>query len=1005
MSGNTTPQTEDPAVAGEPGDMGWALIGAFTCLILLVLAATAFTLWDGRRTTIHEYQDRQVRLGNVLAEQTERSLQAVDLVVAATVDQMRAAGTETDDDFRRQMAGEQVHTELVQKLRNLPLLEALTVLDSHGRLVNTSRFWPSAGRDLSAGDAFRHDQGPPGKEPYVSDLETGRLSGEWTFFLTRRIVGHDGRFVGLVSGAISLPYFSDLFAAIDGDSDALITLLRPDGTILALYPRTLAYVGRRLPVSSPWYAVLARGGGLYEGTGYIERKARSTSVHPLRNYPLVIDVGIDNAIALSDWRRQALLIGLGSTVITFTLLGLFQLLRRQFRHLANSAGDLRRTAVALRCSEAALASKSRVLETTLRYMDQGIMMITTDRKVVFWNARVSVLLDLPETLLAKEPSFDEVRAYQWQIDEFSQTPAELKDAIYVDGMLSVPHVYERRRPNGQVLEIRSVPMPDGGVVRTYTDITDRKKAEEFAAAARDQAEAARAAAEKANQAKTEFLANMSHEIRTPMNGIIGMNELMLRSDITETQREWAAGIQESAQALLSIIDDILDISKLEAGKVDLERTDFHLGDTIRAAVGLLHPFAQEKGLNLICTIDPAIERRVHGDPFRLRQVLVNLIGNAVKFTERGKVEVRAATDPSDPILIRIEVEDTGIGMAPATLGRLFQKFAQADSSISRRFGGTGLGLAISRELTELMSGTLTGESTEGKGSLFRVMLPLLDAAGELSGGGPGDEAPEPVTRPLHVLVADDNATNQRLLTALLQRAGYGVTVAANGRKAVEAIVRERFDVVLMDVQMPIMDGIQAVNHIRALPPPHCDIPIIAVTADALHGAAERYLAVGMDGYLSKPLSSVALFEAVNTFAAEGRPKRSPAEGVPVIDDPTIEALRAFLPPNEIEALLIESLTDIEARTRLLGTRLEAADAAGAARQAHDLVSVAGNCGAHALSVLARDIERACRQGVMIDAIEGFARLRDMAARSIDALTNLRDKLTKAAGPEGITIDH
>jgi signal transduction histidine kinase/DNA-binding NarL/FixJ family response regulator len=1002
MSG-TTPTTEDPAVAGETVGAGWALIGAFVCVILLVLAATALALWDGRQTTIHEYQDRQVRLGVILAEQAGRALQAADLVVAATVDQIQADGIQTDVDLRREMASDEFHAELDQKLRNLPQLEALTVQDSHGRAVNTSRFWPSIGRDLSAGDVFHHYQGKLVDDPYISSPENGRLSGEWTFFLARRIVGPDGRLVGIVSGTISLKYFADFFKAVDGDDNALITLLRRDGTILVLYPPSPAFLGRRLPESSPWYRVLAAGGGLYEAPGYTGGESCSTSVHPLRDYPLVIDVGTDDDAALADWRRQTLYIGLGSAVVIFTLLGLFQLLRVQFRHLADNAGDLRKAAAALRGSEAALAAKSRVLESTLRYMDQGIMMITADRKVVAWNARTSVLLDLPETLLAKDPHFDEVQAYQWRIDEFSQTPDDLKAAIQAGGMLEVPHVYERRRPNGQVLEIRSVPMPDGGLVRTYTDITDRKQAEEFAAAARDQAETARATAEQANQAKTEFLANMSHEIRTPMNGIIGMNDLMLRSGLTETQREWADGIQESAMALLSVIDDILDISKLEAGKVELEHTDFHLADTIRTAVALLRPSAAEKGLNLVCAIDPTTERRVNGDPFRLRQVLVNLIGNAVKFTEHGRVEVRAEADPADPLLIRIEVEDTGIGMAPRTLDRLFEKFAQADSSISRRFGGTGLGLAISRELTELMNGRLTGESTEGKGSVFRMVLPLADATGEAVGGEPpaGESSgqPEPATRVLHVLVVDDNFTNQRLLAALLRGAGHSVTVAANGRKAVEAVVHEQFDIVLMDVQMPVMDGIKAVSHIRALPPPKCDTPIIAVTADALHGAMERYRAAGMDGYLSKPLSASMLFRTLNEFTAEGRPKRFAADSMPMLDESAIETLLGFLPANQIAVLLTESLTDIEGRIRRIGVRLDAADTAGAAMEAHDLVSVAGNCGARALSALAREIERACKKGIVADAVEGFARMQDVAPAAIDALTRLRNAMMQGVGSE------
>jgi signal transduction histidine kinase/DNA-binding response OmpR family regulator len=992
-------------VAGQSVGTGRALIGTFVCLILMVLAATASAVWETRRSAIHEYEDREVHLGIVLAEQGQRALQAADQVVAAAVDQIQANGIETDDDLRRAMAGEDAFRELGQKLRNLPQLESLTIMDSSGRAVNTSRFWPSAGRDLSGGDVFRHFQSKSDNGPYISRPQKGNLSGDWSFFLARRLVGHDGRFLGTVNGTISLRYFADLFDAADRENSLSIGLLERDGTIVMAHPRAPELVGRHLPENSHWHQVVAAGGGVFEALSFRNGAPSSIAVNPLRDYPLVIDVATVKNVALAGWRLQALYTCLESALVIATLLGLFQLSRLQFRRLADNASDLHAAATALRSSETALAAKSQVLETTLRYMDQGIMMITADRRVVAWNARAAILLDLPEALLAKEPLFDEVQDYQWRIGEFEQTNEALQAAIQAGGMLEVPSLYERRRPNGRVLEIRTVPMPDGGVVRTYSDITDRKQAEEFAAAARDQAEAARAAAETANRAKTEFLANMSHEIRTPMNGIIGMNHLLLRSELTPTQREWAAGVQESAQALLGVIDDILDISKLEAGKVELESADFHLGDTIRTACGLMRPCAVEKGLDLVCHVDPAVDHVVHGDPFRLRQVLLNLTGNAVKFTERGHVEIRAEPDPSDAGRIRIEVEDTGIGMTPGTLGRLFQKFAQADSSISRRFGGTGLGLAISRELVELMDGKLTAESNEGRGSLFCVVLRLRDAVGDDASREdrdivPNRRGPEPPTRTLRVLVADDNPINQRLLSALLESAGHGVTVVANGRKAVEAVMNGQFDIVLMDVQMPVMDGIQATSHIRALAPPKRDIPIIALTADALHGAAERYRSVGMDAYLSKPLSAAVLFRALNQLTAEGRPKRSLADSLPVVDESAIETLRGFLPPEQIEALLTESLTDIEARIQRLSVRLDAADMAGAAKEAHDLVSVAGNCGARALSALARDIERACRQGVMADAEDGLVRLLDVAPNAIATLTGLRDAIVQEAGVKG-----
>jgi signal transduction histidine kinase/DNA-binding NarL/FixJ family response regulator len=984
----------------EGRSVGRALIGAFSGMVALVLLAAGLAVWDGRQATIRTYQERESRVGTVLAEQASRDFHAVDAAVLEIADHVRVSAGALAGGADATLPGsagyEATYHEMRKDLVNLPQLDALTITDASGTVVNSTRSWPPSGNDPSAIAAIRQFREASGSDPHIGDPVQGERAGHWNVALVRPIRTSDGRLAGVVSATVSLNYFQDFYHAVDQHGTDTITLLRRDGTMLAHHPIVPGAAGTRLPVNSQWYGVIAAGGGLYEATGVLSKETRSTAVRPLRDYPLVIDVGVPTYIALAEWRRQALLIGLGSALVVAILLGVFSLLQAQLHQLAENARVLQETANALRRSEAALAEKSKVLETTLRYMDQGILMVTADLRVAVWNARTLVLLDLPESLLAERPSFDDLREYQEQIDEFSEPSADLETPVFNDDTLSRPHLYERRRPNGTVLEIRSVPTPDGGVVRTYTDITNRKIAEGHAAAARDQAEAARFAAERANQAKTEFLANMSHEIRTPMNGIIGMNDLMLRSNLSPSQREFAMGVKESARALLSVIDDILDISKLEAGKVELELSDFQLGDMIRAAVGLMRPCALEKGLNLTCTIHPAADRRVHGDPFRLRQVLLNLIGNAVKFTERGLVHVRAGPDPADPLLTQIEVEDTGIGMSSDTLGRLFEKFAQADSSISRRFGGSGLGLAISRELTELMNGHLMVESDEDQGSTFRVKVPLGDARNASPDVEPRRDAAPPA-RHLHVLVADDNPINQRLLAALLDTAGHTATMAANGRQAVEAAMRERFDIVLMDVQMPVMDGIQATARIRAMPSPQCDVPIVALTADALHGAEERYLGAGMDSYLSKPLSAAALFDMLNALAVSGRPKRSATSLMPILDESAIESLRSFMKPAQLEALLTESLADIDARIGRLGSCLDAADGASAAKDAHDLVSVAGNCGARALSAMAREIERACRQGALADAAQIFTRMTGVANDAIGALTSLRDTLAAGDG--------
>jgi signal transduction histidine kinase/CheY-like chemotaxis protein len=648
-------------------------------------------------------------------------------------------------------------------------------------------------------------------------------------------------------------------------------------------------------------------------------------------------------------------------------------LERSSARLAEQAAELQAAAAALRASQTEVAEKSALLETTFEYMDEGIMMVTADRTVAICNRRAMDLLDLPEALIASRPHFGRILEYQRQHAEFDRATEDVAELLRAGGILNTAHIYERERPDGTILEIRSAPLPDGGIVRIYADITERKAAEARVDAARAQAEAARAQAVSANQAKTEFLANMSHEIRTPMNGIIGLTEILLRGKLDPQQTECAQGVFDSAKALLTVINDILDISKLEAGRLELEPSDFDLEGTVRAAVGFMALHAREKRLALSVTIEPRLSRTVHGDPIRLRQVLLNLVGNAVKFTEKGSIEVRVSAAPdAGPDWVRFEIADTGIGMSAESRDRVFQKFTQADSSISRRYGGTGLGLAISRELVELMGGTIGATSTPGQGSCFHFTVPLPAVAGEAPPPEPAAIATDtalPASRKLHVLVVDDNPINQRLLTVLLETEGHTVTVATNGREAVEAAMRETFDVILMDVQMPVMDGVQATRRIRSLPAPARNVPIIALTADALAGAEERYRSAGMDTYLSKPLSAAALFEKL--VAVTGETARTPrvaaVPDTPVVSDETIGTLRAILPGDQFTAFLDETIADIGVRSERLRAGLAGEDTATAAREAHDLVSVAGNCGAMIVSTTARAIEQACRRDDLLEA--------------------------------------
>lgn len=598
-----------------------------------------------------------------------------------------------------------------------------------------------------------------------------------------------------------------------------------------------------------------------------------------------------------------------------------------------------------------------------------------DCPLVFINPAFTQLTGYPpEEVLGRNCRFLQGRGTE------KESVRALRLAIAAGKPITLEFTNHRRDGRRFVNELRMAPVLDEtGQLVAYIgiqhDVTARKRAER-------EAIKARRAAERANKEKSDFLAFMSHEVRTPLHGVMGTLALLLDTALDAEQRAYAETAQRCGATLLHTVNELLDLSRIEAGKLGIHADPFSLADIVKDVLDLLAPAAAEKGIELSASLDHLLPGQLIGDPSRIRQVLINLTDNAVKFTHRGSVELRIAALPDGHV--GFAVTDTGIGIPPKLRQSLFTRFAQADPDGEQI--GSGLGLAICKRLVALMGGQIAVDSTPGRGSTFFFDLPLAHVPE--SGTPPPRIAPQPVlVQPLagahgRILLAEDGKANQLVAAAILRKAGYTVELARDGAEAAAAAESSDYDLVLMDIRMPLMDGYAATRAIRAVPGPRGRVPIIAMTASVMPGDSERCTAAGMDGHLPKPLGKAELLAAVQRVL-DARPRRprvpvpeaEPGATAPLLDRETLEELRAAVGPGRLPRLISVFTAETKERVR----RMHAlTDPHRIEDEAHSLKAAAATFGAIALRDAARALEAACQSADpaawrrILDVLPGLA---------------------------------
>jgi len=786
----------------------------------------------------------------------------------------------------------------------------VTLIDKDGFVITSNLSSDPARIDLSDREHFRVQKFTDKDELFISRPVLGRVSNRWSINVTRRIVDAQGKFAGVAVVSLDPEYLARFYSSIDIGKLGAISLVGMDGIIRARASRGALTTNTSLAQYPLLTAIKKENEGSLLAPSATDGIVRLFNYRGVKGYPLIVVVGLAQEEIFKQFKQDRNTLMAAGGVFSALLIGLFYLLQRYQAGLRRARDDLRER-------QLNALQKSQQLEATLENMSQGIVMVDGKGEVPVINRRALELLGLPDSFAVNPPSFSDLVG--WLIAR-KEVATEAEVASWR------PAMYERTRPNGTVIEVRTKELDNGGMVRTYSDITERKNNEKALAEARD-------AAERASRAQSNFLAMVSHELRTPMNAVIGLSEVLLQTKLSDVQRHHARIIEQSAEHLLGVINNILDFSRLEAGQETPEPVVFGVVDLVNNVMDIGQSLPRATRLSLTRSIGADVPACVFGDAGRVSQILLNFLSNGIKCTPQGSVHLAISRVPSalGELWLRFDITDTGPGIAPEVLSQLFKPFARGDITTTSAIGGTGLGLAISKSLAESLGGRVSVVSEPGKGSTFSCELPFQPAQ--------GSEKPETLRpprtglwRPLRILVAEDALANQMVIQSMLENMGHRPQLVANGAEAVKLAGEATFDLIFMDVQMPVMDGYAATAAIRALGGPKGSVPIVALTAFAQPADRDRALAAGMTDYLRKPIRGVDLERVIAKILDVDA--HSKLQDETALECQTIEQMRQDLGPEKFKTLVTQFIRDARTFSGELHAALSESNVQDARKVAH-----------------------------------------------------------------------